>query len=333
MACIGVTDVISGDLTFVLLYFLPIGIASWYGKRTTGILFCFLSLGAWSIDYIRFDYLGAWPAIWDIAVTFGVFICYSLILSALRRATGTLERDAAELEQRVKERTVELNRRAEQLRRLMLELAHAEERERRRIAQVLHDNLQQILVGTRLCATALSGQVSENESVRRGLENIINSLDEAVQSSRSLTAELAPPVLYEKGLPEAFRWLARWMEEKYGISIEVNADDRADELDQELRVILFQVVRELLFNVVKHAEVKKAAVVLCYGGADLVSASVQDEGTGFDPKKLQENNGGTSGGFGLFSARERLSAIGGRLEIVSAPGCGTTSTVYVPVQS
>jgi signal transduction histidine kinase len=344
LVCVGFIDIFSGHLTIVLLYFLPIGIAAWFAGKKAGILFCFLSVGLWLIDYLRYDYRGWASASWDTAITLGIFVCYSLILSALRDARDGLERFAHQLEQKVIQRTTELKhannvlvatqealeRRAEQLRNNMIELTHTEERERRRIAQILHDNLQQILVGTKLSVDTLAQHASEPETVRHGLHGIVKLLDEAIQASRSLTSELAPPVLYNKGLPDALRWLARWIGEKYGISVDVNADEGAEGLDENLRVILFQATKELLFNVVKHAHVKRASVALYYGDENMVAASVRDEGVGFDPQAKEGGAESTSGSFGLLTIRERLAAIGGRLKIESAPGCGTASTIYVP---
>ncbi len=350
LACIGVIDVASGQLMVVLLYFLPIGIAAWFVGRKAGIALCFPAVSLWLIDYLKYDYRGWGSASWDTAITLGVFVCFSLSLSALRLAKDNLEKFAAGLEAKVQERTQELRnsnamllraqeglqranaaleRRAEQLRNLTNELTRTEERERYRIAQILHDNLQQLLVAAKFSLDALSRQTTETVDRRAELDHIAGLIDESITASRSLTAELAPPPLYTDGLAEALRWLAGWMEEKHGLSVGINADEKPDHLDPEMRVILFRAIRELLFNVVKHAQVRHATVVLCYGRSGILSARVRDEGVGFDPTKEPVS---TTGGFGLFSIGERLAAIGGRLIVESAPGHGTTSTIYVPVR-
>jgi signal transduction histidine kinase len=227
-----------------------------------------------------------------------------------------------------------LEKRAKQLRNLTIELTNTEERERRQLAGILHDNLQQYLVAAKISLETLSGYKSKPENIFSELNGIQNLLDEAIAVSRSLTAELAPAALYDKGMPEALRWLARWMEEKYGLAVEVNTDDRCNDLDQDLRALLFQAIRELLFNVAKHAQVKRATVNLCYGSAgNMFSAEIRDEGIGFDPREKEEGEGSTTDGFGLFTIRERLAAIGGQLKIESAPGHGTTSSLYIPVHS
>lgn len=223
-----------------------------------------------------------------------------------------------------------LERRAEQLRRLSIELTRAEERERRRFANMLHDNLQQILAGARFSVQSIINSPLDDTTHER-LDGVVAVIDEAIAASRELTAEVAPPVLYQSGLPKALRWLAKWIEEKHGLAVDVAADERQKEVSLDTRVVLFQAVKELLFNVVKHAQAKRAEVVLCYGGEDAIAVSVRDEGVGFDPGRMAGGEG-TVGGFGLMAIRERLSALGGTIDVLSAPGQGTTTTIRVPIQ-
>jgi signal transduction histidine kinase/ActR/RegA family two-component response regulator len=225
-----------------------------------------------------------------------------------------------------------LERRADQLRNLTLELTRAEEKERRRIAQILHDHLQQLLAGAKFSMLRLFVRTCD-EATRLILQDVSNLLDQSIEASRSLTAELVPPMLYEKGLPDALRWLVRWMREKHGIEVMLKVDERPEELAQELRVMLFQAIRELLFNVAKHAQIRQASVVLSYGDDETVEVRVRDKGVGFDLKARESAAGeDMSGGFGLIALRERLAAIGGQLEIESAAGRGTISTIRVPAQ-
>lgn len=267
-------------------------------------------------------------------------ICYDMLIEPFRNQAAQIEgaisvaldvTERKHAEERLRTLNAALERRAEQLRHLTVELTWAEERERRRIAQMLHDHLQQLLVAAKFSAGTLSGH-SGDEGVRSGLKEIVDLLDQSIAASRSLTAELVPPMLDEKGLPEALRWLGRWMQEKHGLEVVIQADERPKEVPQEIRVMLFQAVRELLFNVVKHAGVEKGIVTLCYGGHDLIAASVQDEGAGFDPESQEASGGKRLEGFGLLAIRERLAAIGGELQINSRPGQGTTATVRAPIR-
>jgi signal transduction histidine kinase len=144
---------------------------------------------------------------------------------------------------------------------LASELTRAEQRERRRLAQILHDHLQQLLVAARLKLSIVRSEL--RDEARQGpeqLEQIDHTLDEAITVSRSLTAELSPRILYDAGLPAALEWLAADMEKKHGLAVKVYADPAANPAEETLREFLFQAVREGLFNVVKHAQIGHAIV-------------------------------------------------------------------------
>jgi signal transduction histidine kinase len=117
------------------------------------------------------------------------------------------------------------------------------------------------------------------------------------------------------------------MQNKHGLRIEVRADEKASPQAEEIRVFLFQAARELLFNVTKHAGVKRARIELHCRQDGQVQLVVQDDGAGFDPVERQ---GPSAGGFGLFSIREHLELLGGQMEIGSAPGAGTHITLLAP---
>lgn len=241
---------------------------------------------------------------------------------ALRRA-----RD--ELEQRVSERTAELQQRAGQLARLASELTLAEQRERQRLATVLHDHLQQLLVGMKFGLEVLARRMGDPN--RSAVEQVQGLLDEAIKASRSLTAELSPPILHEGGLTAGLDWLARWMGEKHGLTVELKLDGDAQPQREDVRVLLFQSVRELLFNVVKHAGVTRARVELARQNRNHVRVTVSDEGKGFgDGQTVQPGGTLLVGGFGLFSIRERLHMLGGCLDIATGPGAGTIITLLAP---
>ncbi|MEX0741265.1 MAG: PAS domain S-box protein, partial [Phycisphaeraceae bacterium] len=232
-------------------------------------------------------------------------------------------------EQALHNRTEEAEERAVQLRVLTSQLIHAEDQERRRIAQVLHDHLQQLLVAAdfslqvvhrELAEPNLSGQVERARALIR----------DSISESRSLTSELSPQVLYKKGLLEAVSWLAGWMQEKHGLSVRVTHTAAREPADEQTAVLLFQSIRELLFNVVKHADVREATVTLEAEDGTL-RAVVEDRGRGFEPSAVEGPAAGD--GFGHFAIRERLSMIGGRFEIVSSPGKGTRVTLEAPMRT
>lgn len=227
------------------------------------------------------------------------------------------------LEQRVAERTAVAEQRAAQLRAMAAELSQTEQRERRRLAQVLHDDLQQMLAATKFHAGALQRRL-DSDALRQRMAKVLDLLDQSISASRSLTIELSPPILYDAGLPAALNWLARWMRSKHGLQVEVRTDEAANPPAEDVKVFLFQAARELLFNVVKHAGTRRAQVELNRHENGQVQLVVRDNGIGFDASRLRE---ASSRGFGLFSIRERIELLGGRMEIDSAPGAGTRITL------
>ena len=171
-----------------------------------------------------------------------------------------------------------------------------------------------------------------DEALREIVEQIDGLLDDSIQASRSLTVELSPPVLYDAGLEAGLEWLARHMRDKHSLFVEVEADAQLGPVAEDTRVLLFNAVRELLFNVVKHAGVLRACVQLDSCGEDHVRIVVSDTGTGFDPAKVHAD-AADPGGFGLFSIRERLDLLGGQFSVESSPGAGTRVEIRVPRQA
>lgn len=230
----------------------------------------------------------------------------------------------------IKELQKEIQQRASQLAKLTSELTLAEQRERHRLARTLHDNLQQLLAGVKLKLEILAADtpLTDHPELVSARDLIIESL----QTSRSLATELSPPVLFQQGLPNALKWLAKHMERTHHLSVEVHAEDHADPEQEEIKILLFESVRELLFNVVKHTDKKSAAVELSCD-AQWVNITVRDDGPGFSPEKLSEKDSEDSGGLGLFHIRERLQLLGGRFAIESSNGRGTTVTLTSPLRS
>ncbi len=243
------------------------------------------------------------------------------------RAEAALKQANAVLEDRVQERTAELEQRAAHLRALAGELTLSEQRERRRLAKVLHDHLQQLLVGAKFRITILSRHT--DPIVQQATREIVQLLDESIQESRTLTSELSPPILHEGGLAAGLAWLARWMADRHGLIVDLSVEGDIPSLAETVKVLLFESVRELLFNAAKHARAGSANVnVRCLQERQL-RITVSDNGSGFDPGKLKKA-GEIGGGFGLFSIRERLDLIGGQMEISSMPERGSRFMLSVP---
>ena len=220
----------------------------------------------------------------------------------------------------------EARRRAAQLQHLAAELTQTEQRERRRFARLLHDDLQQLLTAIKMRTSMLQQKAGDTEA-DPVLAEINELAEQSVNTTQSLTGQLSPPLLYEAGLVPAVEWLARWMQRNYALTVNVDADEHVRITDEPMRVLLFEGVRELLFNVVKHAGTDRADVTVALTD-DRVRITVQDRGRGFDPDNqaaAQEDE------FGLLSLRERLDWVGGAMQIHAEPGAGTRIVMEAPV--
>ena len=218
----------------------------------------------------------------------------------------------------------------ERLRSLASQLALAEERERRRIATVLHDEVGQALALARIKLGELADASPRKEFTAR-IQAIYEMIEQVLNRARSLTFELSPPVLYELGLGDALDWLLEEFREQYPARWEFKGKRLSPPLEDDVRVTLFQGARELLFNIVKHARARTVSVRVECGPAE-VRIRVEDAGVGFAAHEFWSNPRAMTG-FGLFSVRERLESLGGRLDTDSWPGGGARMTLAAPLAS
>ncbi len=222
-------------------------------------------------------------------------------------------------------------RRIEQLQRLTFQLSRAEERERRRLASLLHDELQQLLVGAQFRLNVLERRARGGREIDEPVRELRQQLSEAIDRSRHLSHELSPPALRRKTLTEALRWLAGQMQTSYGLEVEIAGSFDQKLEPEDLETCAYRAVQELLFNVVKHADTDRAWVSLDVTGESLL-IEVRDAGRGFSI----ENRGGDDwmhDGFGLLGIQERAQILGGGLDVDSAPGAGCRCLLRLPVQS
>ncbi|MFH2108538.1 MAG: PAS domain S-box protein [Chrysiogenia bacterium] len=216
----------------------------------------------------------------------------------------------------------------EQLRALTSELTLIEEKERRRIASELHDQIGQNLALCKLKVAALESNLA-NSTEKSEMAAVGRLLECSIQDTRSLIFDLSPPVLYELGFTAALEWLAERIQEQFHVPVEFESRFANPELDDDRQVILFQVVRELLVNVGKHSQASQAKVILSLE-EPFLKIQVNDDGVGFDASRIFSPKE-KSGGFGFFSMRERLNYLGGGLEVKSKPGKGSQIILTVPL--
>ena len=241
----------------------------------------------------------------------------------MHEAQQQLQQMTETLEKRVEERTA-------QARALASTLTMAEQQERRRISQILHDDLQQRLYGIqmKMAAVRRGAEGSGIDRLQRDAREAEGWLRDAIELTRDLTVELSPPVLKGEGIVEVLHWLVAQMDRMYGLQVTVHAPQPSVIPDEDMRVLLFQIVRELLFNVVKHAGVDRATVELAEEEEQIV-IRVSDRGRGFDLKEADKHRISDEP-FGLFSVQERLRLFGGEVRIQTSPGAGTTVEIRAP---
>lgn len=265
------------------------------------------------------------------------FAFYSARIKLLRKRAHDLQKrvdfqtDELRKKQRELERQYEHQLQlTEKVRSLASALTLAEQKERRRISQILHDDLQQVLYGIQMKFRLLLMDIPlEDQKMRDQVKRSYELVSQAIDTTRRLTVNLSPLVLEGEGIVQALQWLRSNVEETHGLKVDVRVKSPISVLPEDMRVFLFQLTRELLFNIVKHAGVKEAVVELEEVDARLI-IRVIDHGVGF-VADLQDNGQTSESGFGLYSVRERLELFNGQMSIDSSPGKGTCVTLTVPL--
>ncbi len=204
-----------------------------------------------------------------------------------------------------------------------------QEEERRRLARELHDGLGQTLTALTLQLERLREKLE-----RAALPELTGRLDDSVEmarlalnETRELSRLLRPPVLDDLGLAAALSWLARTLDQRTGLKVELELAALGERLDPDLETLLFRLIQEALTNVLRHSGAGCAQVALRRAGASL-ELRVTDAGRGFDPGAVLA---GGANGSGLRGMRDRLELFGGRLHLTSAPGQGTEIAASVPL--
>jgi signal transduction histidine kinase len=258
-------------------------------------------------------------------------------------AEEELKEAREELERRVKERTAELVKTQEQLskavrylsvhkRQLRSMASHhtiSEERERRKLAVYLHDNICQSLGVAKMKLDALR-ESGSSSNYMAPVDEVTQIIKSTIQDVRSVMVDLSPPVLHELGFEAALEWLAEQFLEQNGIPCGYENDQQPKPLDDDVRILLFQSVRELLINIIKHAKASKAKITVLKKD-DNIHVVVEDNGVGFKPLQYGSPMVVASG-FGFFSIRERLSSVGGNMVIKSWKGKGSRVTLAAPLR-
>jgi PAS domain S-box-containing protein len=219
----------------------------------------------------------------------------------------------------------------EKIRTLATELTRAEQDERQRLSQVLHDDLQQRLFAIKAQLSFLHDINWKDQvppDIYSDIDQIQTSLSEAIAITRNLSIDLSPVILQGEGLAESMIWLAFRMKEQYGLQVDLETQEDLSHLGNHMRMLLFQSIREVLFNVVKHAGVLQAKVTFeqINGHSGI---TIADDGKGFDTDAVLQN---PKIAHGLWIIQDRLRLLGCQMEVISKPGEGTRVRINLPAE-
>lgn len=248
-------------------------------------------------------------------------------ITPLKEAEQVLANAKSELERRVEERTSALTQANDKMRKVSFELVWAEEKERERIAGELHDQVGQTLLLAKLKLDALADKIP-TDSLRSLAGQVVALVETSINDIRSLTFRMRPPLLDTAGIDTALEWLCSSISSDYHLQVNFTCDCQPGPLSSELRYSLYQAVRELLLNVVKHAGTDQAQLSLNNENSTLV-VRIVDHGSGFShPETIMKYV--NKGSYGLYHVQQRIEHMGGTFTLESAPGRGTSITITVP---
>jgi PAS domain S-box-containing protein len=247
-------------------------------------------------------------------------------ITAHKRTEASLQRLNETLEQQVAERTEIAESRAKQLQVLTSELIEAEEKERQRIAMLLHDDLQQILVSAKFQTEMLIASLPD-ESIKKA-ETLLDILSKATESCRTLSHELNLTSMCNPNFGMTLKKIVDQMGKNHGLMIDSNIEFDSDQVSENIKFFIGRTVKELLFNCAKHAGSDRASLEICRQG-NFLTIIFSDNGVGFDPDRLKIR-GGNTGGIGLFGIQQRTEALGGSFKVESTPNKGSRFVLNVP---
>jgi PAS domain S-box-containing protein len=249
-------------------------------------------------------------------------------ISKQKQYEHTIEKINDLLEQRVRERTAKIQNQTKRMRELANKLGKVEQKERSRLANVLHDHIQPLVVGARMHLWDIHRK-TDIRAAQKTARKIEGILEETLAELRSLTVDLSPSAILNDGLAGGVNWLVNYMKKKFNFTLKPQVNDTIDPIEENICFLLFQCTKELLFNVVKHSGEDQATLSIERTKDQKVKIIVSDNGNGFEPETFAQTQNNTAS-LGLFSIEERLKDIGGRMKIASAPGQGTTVTLTAP---
>ncbi|MCJ7619088.1 MAG: sensor histidine kinase, partial [Anaerolineae bacterium] len=217
------------------------------------------------------------------------------------------------------------------LQELSSRLIDAQEQERKRIAQELHDELGQALTAMSINLSAIDKQlgVELDPEIAERLAETDSLITRTLEQMREMALDLRPSMLDDLGLLPALRWYVKRYENRTGILVDLEVVGLELRLPEHIETAMYRVVQEALTNVARHARANRVDIRLQRRDS-IFQAFIEDDGSGFDPAEVADREA-QGRGVGLVGIRERIAALGGSLEIKSHPGKGTRLTIELPL--
>ena len=215
----------------------------------------------------------------------------------------------------------------EDLRKLTARLTLAEEKTKRSLAMVLHDRIGFSMVNMANTLREIEKNQSD-ERLKQNVKNVVMDMEKLIKEIRTFTFEISPTILYEVGIEAAFEVLCEEMFTRHKIKYSISSSGRDKDIAEDIKILLFHMVRELFVNIIKHAKATAVSIKM-RRGSKKYQIVVEDNGVGFCPS--DENDFRDLRGIGLFSIRERLTTLGGQISIVSEPNKGTIVSIIAPI--
>jgi len=325
------TPLLGADLFYVVV--LPaIVFSAWYcGLAPTALatLLTLLAITYWRISHVH--PLALMTATQAIGMFVFLVACATIAMmgEARRRENEILRQTQGDLEDRVKQRTTELDVANQGLRELTARLMQLQDDERRRIARELHDSVGQMLAALSMNLTTVGVDLERLRQTAAAITDSTALVEEMNKEVRTISYLLHPPLLDEAGLASALRWYIDGFSQRSKIDVDLEVPDNFGRYPRELEMVIFRTIQECLTNIHRHSGSRTARICISQFDGEL-RLQVEDQGAGISNSKLQEVASSATPGVGIRGMRERLRQLGGTLEI-NSNGKGTVVNASLPV--
>ncbi len=321
VAVVGTVDYFTGFLIFFsAFYLIPVTLAAWFVGRSWGNVISVLCVAVWLAgDYAAGAHYSNWLVpVWNGVIALTVYFVVVKTLDSLRKLRNGLE-------ERVRQRTLELTNEMQERTRLEKELLEIGERSQRQIGHDLHDGLGQHLTATAFASQVLAGQL-ENQSLPEATvaKQLVKMVEEAINLTRTFARGLQPVEMEAEGLTDGFQELARNVSERFKISCEFECREPVLLHDAARSTHLYRIAQEAITNAIKHGKAKFINVSL-EKTAGSIRLTVTDDGSGL-PKNARQGHG-----MGLRIMAYRAGMIGATFNIERLPESGTRVTCKLPL--